>query len=113
MERSRLKRGDIVITSLPGDYGKPRPAVIVQSDRLARSDSVILCPFTSDPVPPEAIRTSVSPAPGNGLRLPSQIMVEKITALRRSKCGAPIGRLDEAALQQLDEALTLVIGLAD
>ena len=108
-----MKRGDIVITSLPGDYNKPRPAVVVQSDRLGHSESVVLCPFTSDPVAAEAIRITVAPAPENGLRLPSQIMVEKITALRRSKCSDVIGRLDDAVLLQLDEALALVIGLAD
>jgi len=108
-----LKRGEIVITALPRDYGKPRPAVVVQSDRLAHSESVILCPFTSDPVPPEAVRITVAPTPENGLRVPSQIMVEKITALPRSKCTKPVGRLDETVLEQLDAALALVIGLAD
>ncbi len=108
-----MKRGDIVITSLPDDYGKPRPAVIVQSDRLGHLESVLLCPMTSDLVPPEAIRITVAPAPENGLRFPSQIMVEKVTALRRSKCREAIGRLDDALIQQLNEALALVAGLAD
>lgn len=108
-----MKRGDIVISSLPGDHGKPRPAVIVQSDRLNHLESVLLCPMTSDLVPTEAIRITVAPAPENGLRSPSQIMVEKVTAMRRSKCREAIGRLDDPLLQKLDEALALVIGLAD
>jgi len=107
-----LKRGDIVITSLPGDYGKPRPAVVVQSDRLRYLESVLLCPMTSDIVSAEPVRITVSPTPENGLRHPSQIMVEKLTALRRARCGDPVGRLDDALLQRLDEALALVIGLA-
>ena len=27
-----MKRGDVVIVSAPGDFGKPRPAVVIQSD---------------------------------------------------------------------------------
>jgi mRNA interferase MazF len=107
-----LKRGDVVITSLPRDHGKPRPAVIVQSDRFLESDGVILCPFTSDPVAPETLRFTLAPTEENGLGVPSQIMVEKLSALPRSKCKKVVGRIDQASLQRLDEALALVIGLA-
>jgi mRNA interferase MazF len=47
------------------------------------------------------------------LREPSQIMVEKVLAVRREKCGPTIGRLDTATLVSLDRMLALMIGIAD
>ena len=108
-----MRRGDIVVTALPRDYKKPRPAIVVQSDRLSGTESILLCPCTSDPVPPHAIRVSIEPSAENGLRIRSQIMVENITAIPRSRCSEVIGRLDAETVDRLNEALALVIGLAD
>src|SRR3546814_8202657 len=43
-----VKRGDIVAVSLQGDYGKPRPALIVQSNLLAELESLVICPIRSE-----------------------------------------------------------------
>ncbi|MGE4487139.1 MAG: type II toxin-antitoxin system PemK/MazF family toxin, partial [Synergistaceae bacterium] len=72
-----MKRGDLVTVSLPGDYGKPRPAVIIQSDLLARLDSVLVCPITKTIVDASAVRVTIDPSPMNGLQHLSQIMVDK------------------------------------
>jgi mRNA interferase MazF len=40
------QRGDLVTVSLPGDYGKPRTALVIQSDLLNELDSVVFCPVT-------------------------------------------------------------------
>ena len=37
-----IKRGDIVTCALSGDYGKPRPAVVVQSDLFNNFDFISL-----------------------------------------------------------------------
>ena len=108
-----MKRGDIVTVSAPGDYGKPRPAVIIQSDWLKSTDSVLVSLFTSTLVDAPLFRLSVEPSKTNGLKLPSQIMVDKIIAISREKCGAVIGSLDEAALIALNHMLAVVIGIAD
>lgn len=113
LEYARLKRGDIVTVVLPRGYGKPRPAVIVQSDRLADMPSVLVCPLTSDLGQTEPIRVSVDPTPGNGLRKTSQVMVDKMTSVSRDKCRDVIGSLDAGSIQRIDDALVLVIGLAD
>src|SRR3546814_11265178 len=55
-----VKRGDIVAVSLQGDYGKPRPALIVQSNLLAALESPVICPITSA-VRDAAIRLTVEP----------------------------------------------------
>ena len=72
-----MKRGDIVAVSLQGDYGKPRPALIVQSNLLTELESVVLCPITSD-VRDAAFRITVDPDNANGLRVLSQVMVDKV-----------------------------------
>jgi mRNA interferase MazF len=107
-----LKRGDIVTAAFQGDYGKPRPAVIIQGDIFAGSDSVLVCQFTSDIYPARFRRIMVEPTAENGLKVASQIMVDKIFAVRRDKCGGVIGRLNDAEIDELDVALALMVGLA-
>jgi mRNA interferase MazF len=113
LEHPGLKRGDLVTAVMAGDYGKPRPALIVQSDRLATLASVLVCPLTSKLSEAEPVRVLVEPTPGNALRAPSHVMVDKLTAVGRERCRDVIGRLDDGPMQRIDEALALVIGLAD
>lgn len=105
-----MKRGDIVAVSLQGDYGKPRPALIVQSNLLAEMESVVLCPITST-VRDAAFRVTVDPDNANGLRALSQVMVDKISTLPRTKVSEPFGRLDDERMKAVDRALLLVVGL--
>ena len=104
------QRGDLVTVSLQGDYGKPRPALVIQSDLLTDLESVVLCPVTSD-LRNAAFRVTVEPNPANGLRTLSQVMVDKLATLPRTKISEPIGRLDEARMKTVDRALLLVVGL--
>lgn len=109
-----MKRGDIVTVALQGDYGKPRPAVVIESDRLPETDSVLVCLMTStlhDETPFR--RHPVEASPSTGLRVPSHVMVDKIFAVRRNKCGAPLGMLDPAVMLAVTRKLALVIGIAD
>jgi mRNA interferase MazF len=108
-----MRRGDIVTVSAPGDYGKPRPAVIIQSDLLGETDSVLLCLLTSEHRDASFYRVTVDAAPPTGLHGASQIMVDKIVTVKREKCGNPIGRLDQPAMLTLNRTLALVIGIAD
>ncbi len=108
-----MKRGEIVTVAVQGDYGKPRPAVVIQSDWLAETESVLVCLLTSTTRETPLYRLTVPSTPETGLRQVSQIMVDKIMAVRRDKCGPAIGRLDEVATLALNRLLALVIGLAD
>jgi len=103
-------RGDLVTASLPGDYGKPRPALIVQTDLLTELNSVLLCPVTSD-LRTAAFRVTVEPTSANGLRMLSQVMVDKLFALPRSKLSEPFGHLETERMRAVDKALLLVVGL--
>lgn len=110
-----MRRGDLVTHAGPGDYGKkPRPALVIQSDRLIGSDSVLLCLLTSDEEAPTSLRRiAVAPTRTNGLQVPSRIMVEKIIAAKRGKCGKVVGRLEPDTMARVDAVLAFVVGLTD
>ena len=108
-----MTRGDLVTVALSGDYGKPRPALVIQSDFLPETDSVLVCLLTTTLRAAPLYRLSLPAGEGTGLREPSQVMVDKIMAVRRERCGAPIGRIDDAALLALGRLLAFVVGLAD
>jgi len=108
-----MKRGDLVIVSAPGDYGKPRPAVIIQSDIFNETHaSILVCLITSDRQDAPLFRIDVQPTEETGLKVPSQIMVDKIVALRRERITQHIGQVNDEALLRLNRSLALFIGLA-
>lgn len=108
-----MRRGDLVTVAISGDYGKPRPALVIQSDFLDATESVLVCLLTTTLRDAPLYRLSVPADQGTGLREASQVMVDKIMAVRRDRCGPPIGRIDAAALLALGRLLTFVIGAAD
>ena len=97
---------------VPSDLGRPRPGVIVQGDTFAAGLSTILvCPVSSDLQPGLSLRPLIEIAAENGLRLRSQIMTDKLVALRRDRIRRVIGRIDAETSEQLDRALLLLLGL--
>lgn len=94
------------------DYaGKPRPAVIVQDDRFD-TDSVTLCPCTTDATDAPLFRLSIEPSHSNGLSSASRLMVDMITTVRRTKLGERLGALDDADLVRLNRAVVVFLGIA-
>jgi mRNA interferase MazF len=109
-----MRRGDVVTVAAAGDYGKPRPAVIVQTDALpAEHASVVVCQMTSELNDAPEFRLTLEPTTGNGLRARSQVMADKPTTIRRERVGRVVGRLDAEDLARLNVALAFVMGLAD
>lgn len=109
-----MKRGDVVTVAASGDYGKPRPAVIVQTDALpAEHASVIVCQMTSDIVEAPDFRVTIEPTEKNGLRTRSQIMADKPVTIRRERVGRRVGSLNDKDVARLNVALAFVMGLAD
>ena len=81
-----MKRGDVVLVAVPGDYGKPRPVVVIQTDLANETHaSFVVCPMTSYIQDAPLFRLDVVPTAENGLKKPSQVMVDKIVAVRREK----------------------------
>ena len=109
-----MKRGDVVTVAASGDYGKPRPAVVVQTDALPPEHaSVIVCQMTSEIAEAPDFRVTLEPSEKNGLRTRSQIMADKPVTIRRERVGSRIGTLDEKDIARLNVALAFVMGLAD
>ena len=108
-----MRRGDLVTVAAQGDYGKPRPAVVIQSDALDAADSVLVALLTSTLADTPLYRLTLEPTAGNGLRAVSQVMVDKVLAYPRAKCGPVIGRLSPQDMLALNNMLLVMIGLAD
>ena len=106
-----MKRGDLVTVTLPGAYGKPRPAVIVQSDRYEAMESVTFLPMTSDVLPKQVFRITVAPTPENGLQVPPEVGADKCSTLPLAKVGSVFGRLGATDLGRVDRALAAFLGL--
>jgi len=108
-----VTRGDLVVVAMPGDYGKPRPALVVQSDLFNEAHaSVTVAPVTSAIVDTPLFRITLEPSRRNGLRLVSQIMVDKLTTVRRQRVGQTIGHVEEAVMLRVSRALALWLGIA-
>jgi len=107
-----VKRGDLVTIALTGDYGKPRPALVIQSDLFDAHPSVSILPVTVELRDAPLFRIMVEPSDSNGLRKTSQVMVDKIQTVARSRVGNPIGHLEQEALVAVNRALAVFLGFA-
>lgn len=107
-----MRRADIWTVSGGPDYaGKPRPAVILQDDRFD-TDSVTICPFTTDPTDAPLFRVKIEPTDTNRLHSPCRLMVDKITTVSRTKLGDKMGVLGDADLVRLNRAVVTFLGIA-
>lgn len=107
-----MKRGDIVTVAVSGDFGKPRPAVVVQSDDLWVIDTTMVAMMTTTDDLVSTFRIPVEPSTANGLRRKSILMVDKIMVVWRVKCGPVIGRLEAEQMAEVDTCIALVFGLS-
>jgi mRNA interferase MazF len=109
-----MRRGDVVTVAASGDYGKPRPAVIVQTDALPAAHAfVVVCQMTSDCSEAPDFRVTIEPTEENGLRVRSQVMADKPVTIRRERIGRQVGHLEDKDIARLNIALAFVMGLAD
>ena len=105
-----LRRGDIVTVSPPGEYGKPRPCVVVQSTLASALESITFCPMTSfirADVP--LFRITIEPNIGNGLRKPTQVAVDKIMTVHASRIGGKIGTILPEDMLRVTRALAVFL----
>ena len=104
-------RGHLVTIALQGDFGKPRPALVVQSDFFENHPSVTVLPVTSDLRDTSLFRVLVEPSQENGLRVTSQIMIDKAVTVSSERVGETIGRLDLNVLLEVDRCLAVFLGI--
>ena len=112
-----MKRGDVVLVTAPGnydgDYGKPRPALLVQTELFSDHPSVTICLLTSHITQTPLFRYSLEPCVENGLSSPSQVQIDKIMTIPRGKIGAIIGQLTAKQMSEITRLLALWIGIAE
>ena len=106
-----MKRGDFVVVALQGDYGKARPALVLQSDLFSEHPSLTIAPVTSTIVDAPLFRVTIEPSPTNGLKAVSQIMVDKVTSVRRDRVSQTLGSLADDVMLRVNRALVLWLGL--
>jgi mRNA interferase MazF len=109
VEPDAVRRGTVVVVRVIGD--KARPAVVVRSDLLAGLAYATVLLTTSDPRPDLSMRIDLAPTPENGLRTPSQVMVDWPQTVRLSAMGEVIGRLDAATMRAITRQLAVVLGI--
>ena len=107
-----MRRGDLVTVALQGDLGKPRPALVIQSDLFDAHPSVAILPVTGELRNTPLFRIPVNPTEHNGLTKPSQVMVDKPQSVARKKVGSVIGRLDDETMLAVNRALAVFLGFA-
>jgi mRNA interferase MazF len=102
-----VRRGDIVTVATSGDFGKPRPALVIQADQF---DVTLLISSTLTDAP--LIRPTIQPTAQSGLRKASQVMVDKAMSVKRERTGTMIGRLEDDALLAVTRSLAVFLGIA-
>ncbi len=107
-----VRRGDLVPVALQGDYGKPRPALVVQSSLFDEHPSVTILPVTSELRDAPLFRIRIEPSADNGLKKTSEIMVDKAHTVAGDKLGSAFGAVDEATLLAVNRALAVFLGIA-
>ncbi len=106
-----MARGDLVTVALQGDFGKPRPALVIQADWFAAHGSVTVLPVTSTLVDAPLLRVPLSANTDTGLQKPSQVMVDKAMTVARDKLGPAFGRIDADTLVEVERCLAVFLGL--
>ncbi len=107
-----MRRGDFVTIAMQGDFGTPRPALVIQADQFDEHATVTVLPVTSTIVAAPLLRITVLPDAANGLQKPSQVMVDKAITVKRDKVGPAFGRIDVDALVELERCLAVFLGIA-
>lgn len=107
-----MRRGDLVTIGLQGEYGKPRPALIIQSDLFAEHPSVTILPVTSQLRDTPLFRIAIDPTAESGLQKLSQIMIDKAQTVPSEKVGSAIGRLNDRTMVAVNQALAVFLGFA-
>lgn len=110
--RRPARRGEFVTIALSGNFGKPRPALVLQADQFTGTATVTVLLVSSTVVEAPLLRVTVHPDAQNGLRRPSQVMVDNAMTVKREKLGQVFGRIDSEALLEIERCLAVFLGIA-
>lgn len=107
-----MKRGDLVTIAIQGDFAKPRPALVIQSDQYNEHATVTVLPVSSALVAAPLFRITLQPSPENGLQKRSQVMADKAVTVKRDKVGPTFGQVDADTMVEVERCLAVFLGIA-
>lgn len=105
-------RGDLVTIAMQGDFGKPRPALVIQANQFNQHSSMTVLPITSTIVAAPLLRITLEPSQKNGLHKPSQVMIDKVLTVKRDKVGPALGQVDADVMLEVERCLAVFLGIA-
>lgn len=106
-----MKRGDFVTIAVQGDFGKPRPALVVQANHFDALATVTVLPVNSTLIEAPLMRITVEPDARNGLSKTSQVMADKLVTVKRDKVGPAFGTASDEIMGAVNRALTVFLGI--
>ena len=109
---AEIRRGAVVTVASPGDFGKPRPALVIQGQFPRNPELITVAPITSDLLRVPYVRVLIKPTAANGLRKDSEVAVDNIQTFSRRRIGSVIGTLSSETMAKVDAALAIFLGLA-
>jgi len=105
-------RGSFVTIALTGDFGKPRPALVIQANQFDEHATVTVLLVTGTLVEAPLLRVTVPPGATNGLQKKSQVMIDKTMTVKLEKIGPVFGRIDPNTLVEVERCLAVFLGIA-
>jgi mRNA interferase MazF len=107
-----VRRGDLVTVALQGSHGKPRPALIVQSDVFGKTSHIAMLLLTTEAYNAPLLRVPIEATPETGLQRRSFAMLDLITTAPRAKVGQVIGHVDDATMMTVNRLMAVFLGIA-
>jgi mRNA interferase MazF len=112
LSNAKITRGAVITVASPGDFGKPRPALVIQGQFPRKPELITVALITSDLLRVPDVRVLVKPTAANGLRKDSEVAVDNIQTFSRRRIGNVIGKLSSETMAKVDAALAIFLGLA-
>lgn len=107
-----MNRGDFVTIAMQGDFDKPRPALVIQSDQFNEHATVTVLLVSSTLVDAPLFRVTVQPDKTNNMQKPSQVMVDKAMTVKRDKLGEAFGSAGDGVMLEVGRCLAVFLGIA-
>ena len=107
-----LSRGDLVTIAVQGDFGKPRPALVIQANQFNEHATVTVLLVTGTIVNAPLLRVTVQPDEKNGLQKASQVIIDKAMTIKRDKLGAVFGSVSDEVMLKVGRGIAVFFGIA-
>lgn len=105
-------RGDLITVAIQGDFGKPRPALVVQADQFEALGTLTVLPVSGTLIQAPLFRITIQPSAQNGLQKLSQVMADKTITIKRDKVGVVVGHLEAETMMEVERSLAVFLGIA-